>query len=66
MYSTPPVFKARARYFIVKSNSQENINISREYSLWATTSGPTKKLVHAFNTVENVILIYSLTESSSF
>lgn len=26
-----------ARYFIIKSSNQENINISRKYSEWATT-----------------------------
>ena len=60
------VFKGRARFFIVKSNCLENITNSMEHGVWATTHGPTKKLVHAFRTVENVILIFSLTESSSF
>ena len=37
-----------------------------EHGVWATTHGPTKKFTQAFKTVENVILIFSITESSSF
>lgn len=66
MNQTRNVFKGRARYYIVKSNCGENVQNSMEHGVWATTHGPTKKLVHAFRTVENVILIFSLTESSSF
>ena len=66
MNQTRNVFKGRARFFIVKSNCTENVQNSMEHGVWATTHGPTKKLVHAFRTVENVILIFSLTESSSF
>jgi hypothetical protein len=66
MNKTPNVFQGRARYFIVKSNCLDNIQNSMEHGVWATTQGPTKKLISAFRTVENVILVFSLTESSSF
>lgn len=37
-----------------------------DHGVFATTHGPTKKFTQAFRTVENVILIFSVSESSCF
>jgi len=58
------IFKERARFFIIKSNSMENLELSMQHGVWATTRGPTLKLTQAFDRVENVILIFSVNESS--
>ena len=60
------VFEGRSRYFIIKSNNIENLNVSLQNGAWATTNGPNKKLCYALKTVENVILIFSVNESSCF
>ena len=44
----------------------ENINISIEHKVWATTPGPTTKLTRAFQNADHVILIFSVNESRSF
>lgn len=62
--TTKAVFNGRTRFFIVKSNTEENLTISREQSVWATTYNPTKRIKIAYRQVENVILFFSVTESS--
>jgi len=37
------VFKERARFFIIKSHSKENLELSMTHSIWATTKNPTNK-----------------------
>lgn len=64
--TTQPVFNGRSRFFIVKSYNEENLDISKNHSVWATTYIPTKKIKSAFRQVENVILFFSVTESSGF
>lgn len=44
----------------------ENLQTSQQHGVWATTYSPTKKLMHAFKNSDNVIMVFSLTESSSF
>ena len=58
------IFKERARFFVIKSNSVENLELSMQSGVWATTRGPTMKLAQAYDSVENVILIFSVNESS--
>tara|TARA_B110000285_G_scaffold14021_1_gene13820 strand:- start:949 stop:1194 length:246 start_codon:yes stop_codon:yes gene_type:complete len=60
------VFEGRSRYFIIKSSTIENLNVSLQNGAWATTSGPSRKLCYALKSVENVILIFSVNESSCF
>ena len=44
MAKTAPVFKGRTRFFVVKSNTKENLALSREHSVWATTYPATKRI----------------------
>ena len=66
MNSIENVFEGRSRYFVIKSNTIENLNLSLQNGAWATTNGPNRKLCYALKTVENVILIFSVNESSCF
>lgn len=59
------VFKERARFFIIKSHSKENLELSMTHSIWATTKNPTNKFQQAFDSVENVILIFSTNDQNS-
>jgi hypothetical protein len=60
------MFTGKSRFFIIKSNSTQSLIDSFNYGIWRTTMGPKKKLVNAFNLVDNVILIFSICESSAF
>lgn len=64
--NTRPILKGRTRFFVVKSFSQDSINLSIENEVWSTSAGPTKKITNAFKTVDNVVLIFSVNESRSF
>jgi hypothetical protein len=64
--STPMVFKGTSRYFILKSNTHENLQMSLKEEVWATTLKPTRKLQTHFQKVDNIILIFSVNESSCF
>ena len=66
MNNTDNVFEGRARYFVIKSNTLDNLHLSLLHNAWATTGGPTRKLSYAFKSVENVILIFSINESGCF
>ena len=56
-----------SQFFIIKSSNKENVEISKKYSLWATTIPNTKKLNDAFNKGEgNVILIFSASGTQSY
>lgn len=60
-----PIIRGRTRFFIIKCFSLQQIEISREHSVWATTPGPTNKLTKAFRLSDQVILIFSVNESRS-
>lgn len=62
-----------ARYFIIKSSNQENINLSRKHSEWATTRSNEVRLYYleaklneAYESCKNVILIFSVNKSAHF
>ncbi|XP_074643625.1 YTH domain-containing protein 1-like isoform X2 [Tubulanus polymorphus] len=55
-----------ARFFIIKSNNQENISLSKAKNVWSTPPQNEAKLNHAFRMHRNVILIYSVKESGKF
>lgn len=38
-----------ASFFIVKSNTEHNVHVAKQYSIWATTHKNFKKLVQAYN-----------------
>ena len=66
MNSIENVFEGRSRYFVIKSNTIENLNLSLQNGAWATTNRPNRKMCYALKTAENVILIFSVNESSCF
>ena len=53
-------------YFVMKSNNEENVLISKRESVWATPNSNEIKLNSAFNEFRNVILIFSVKESGKF
>lgn len=44
----------------------QNLTLSQDHQMWATTLKPTKKLTHALQSCDNTILIFSVNESSHF
>lgn len=55
-----------ARYFIIKSNNEENLQIARQHNEWATTVSNQAKLIEAFVQKSNVILLFSVNKSAKF
>ena len=55
-----------ARYFIIKSNNEENLQIARQHNEWATTVSNQAKLIEAFMQKSNVILLFSVNKSAKF
>ncbi|CAJ1962908.1 unnamed protein product [Sphenostylis stenocarpa] len=54
------------RYFIVKSCNRENLELSVQQGVWATQRSNESKLNEAFDSVENVILIFSVNRTRHF
>lgn len=55
-----------AVYFVMKSNNQENIVLSKDKGVWSTPPQNEHKLNRAFKEFRNVILIFSVKESGRF
>lgn len=55
-----------ARFFIIKSNNYENIELAKVKNCWSTRPWNETKLNQAFRTCKNVILIFSVKESGKF
>ncbi|KAJ7535320.1 hypothetical protein O6H91_12G027700 [Diphasiastrum complanatum] len=55
-----------SRYFIVKSNNRENLELSVQRGVWATHRNNEAKLNEAFDTSDNVILVFSVNETRHF
>lgn len=55
-----------ARFFIIKSNNYENIELAKIKNCWSTRPWNETKLNQAFRTCKNVILIFSVKESGKF
>jgi len=55
-----------ARFFIIKSNNYENIELAKLKNCWSTRPWNETKLNQAFRTCKNVILIFSVKESGKF
>ncbi|KAJ0017476.1 hypothetical protein Pint_11152 [Pistacia integerrima] len=53
-------------YFIVKSCNRENLELSVQQGVWATQRSNEAKLNEAFDTAENVILIFSVNRTRHF
>lgn len=54
------------RYFIVKSCNRENLELSVQQGVWATQRSNESKLNEAFDSVENVILVFSVNRTRHF
>ncbi|KAL3522832.1 hypothetical protein ACH5RR_015666 [Cinchona calisaya] len=55
-----------SRYFIVKSCNRENLELSVQQGVWATQRSNEAKLNEAFDSVDNVILIFSINRTRNF
>ncbi|XP_075677654.1 YTH domain containing 1 isoform X2 [Dermatophagoides pteronyssinus] len=53
-------------YFVMKSNNEENVEISKREGVWSTPLPNEMKLNSAFREFRNVILIFSVKESGKF
>ncbi|XP_010241185.1 PREDICTED: 30-kDa cleavage and polyadenylation specificity factor 30 [Nelumbo nucifera] len=61
-----PLPQGSSRYFIVKSCNRENLELSVQQGVWATQRSNEAKLNEAFDSVENVILIFSVNRTRHF
>lgn len=55
-----------SRYFIVKSSNRENLELSVMRGLWATHRNNEAKLNDAFDSCDNVVLVFSVNETGHF
>ncbi|KAF2355869.1 YTH domain [Trinorchestia longiramus] len=55
-----------ARFFLMKSNNEENITLSKSKGVWSTPPQNETKVNQAIKECRNVILIYSVKESGKF
>lgn len=51
---------------MVKSCNRENLELSVQQGVWATQRSNEAKLIDAFESVENVILIFSVNKTRHF
>lgn len=61
-----PYASNRTKFFLIKSNSEKNVEISINYNVWATTGRNEAKFVKAFLENEYVVLVFSVNGSSKF
>ncbi|OVA10949.1 zinc finger protein [Macleaya cordata] len=61
-----PLPQGLSRYFIVKSCNRENLELSVQQGVWATQRSNEAKLNEAFDSAENVILIFSVNRTRHF
>lgn len=61
-----PLPQGITRYFIVKSCNRENLELSVQQGVWATQRSNEAKLNEAFDSVEHVILIFSVNRTRHF
>lgn len=61
-----PLPQGVSRYFIVKSCNRENLELSVQQGVWATQRSNEAKLNEAFDSAENVILIFSVNRTRHF
>ncbi|GLT85732.1 hypothetical protein SLE2022_039110 [Rubroshorea leprosula] len=64
--SATPLPPGISRYFIVKSCNRENLELSVQQGVWATQRSNEAKLNEAFDSAENVILIFSVNRTRHF
>ena len=56
----------RTRFFVIKSFSARDLNISMQRSVWATQPRNEQRLNEAYNDAEAVVLFFSVNESRAF
>ncbi|XP_051133567.1 30-kDa cleavage and polyadenylation specificity factor 30 [Andrographis paniculata] len=61
-----PLPQGTSRYFVVKSCNRENLELSVQQGVWATQRSNEAKLNEAFESMENVILIFSVNKTRHF
>ncbi|ERN07697.1 30-kDa cleavage and polyadenylation specificity factor 30 [Amborella trichopoda] len=61
-----PLPQGQSRYFIVKSCNRENLELSVQKGIWATQRSNESKLNEAFDSSENVVLIFSINRTRHF
>ncbi|EPS64393.1 hypothetical protein M569_10389, partial [Genlisea aurea] len=61
-----PLPQGTSRYFVVKSCNRENLELSVQQGVWATQRSNEAKLNEAFESIENVILIFSVNKTRHF
>lgn len=54
------------RFFLIKSNNSDNVQLSKNKSVWATLPQNDANLNQAFKEARNVLLIFSVNESGRF
>ncbi|BFF99558.1 YTH domain-containing protein 1 [Drosophila madeirensis] len=54
------------RFFLIKSNNLDNVQLSKSKSVWATLPQNDANLNQAFKEARNVLLIFSVNESGKF
>lgn len=59
-------FLKDAVYFVMKSNNQENVDMSMDKGVWSTPPQNQIKLDRAFEEFKNVLLVFSVKESGRF
>eukprot|EP00250_Pteridium_aquilinum_P005098 c15242_g1_i1 orf=556-2757(-) len=64
--TSSPLPQGYSRFFIVKSSNRENLELSVARGLWATHRNNEAKLNEAFDSCDNVILIFSVNETGHF
>uniref|UniRef100_A0A6P4EQE2 YTH domain-containing protein 1 n=1 Tax=Drosophila rhopaloa TaxID=1041015 RepID=A0A6P4EQE2_DRORH len=54
------------RFFLIKSNNSDNVQLSKSKNVWATLPQNDANLNQAFKEARNVLLIFSVNESGKF
>ncbi|KXS22107.1 YTH-domain-containing protein [Gonapodya prolifera JEL478] len=57
---------SRTKYFVLRSNNYDNLDISREKNVWATLNRNAAVLGRAFEQSRKVVLFFSVNESRHF
>ncbi|CAG7786971.1 unnamed protein product [Allacma fusca] len=55
-----------ARFFLMKSNNGENVDLAKSKNVWATPPANETKINQALKEARNVLLIFSVKESGKF
>ncbi|CAK0895797.1 unnamed protein product, partial [Prorocentrum cordatum] len=55
-----------AKYFVITSNTKENVVKSLKHSLWATQRKNEQRLDEAFRTASAVVLVFSVNRTDAF